>query len=70
MGFVRNQTLMQWISFLLVLLAFPLLYLGVQNGVVLAWVGMAMVALGLLIPPALRLVPEEDGEEKEGGDKQ
>lgn len=60
MGLLRNKTVMQWISFLLVLLAFPLLYLGVSNGIVLAWVGLAMVALGFLIPPALRLVPKDD----------
>lgn len=66
MSFLRNKTALQWISFLLVLLAFPLLYLGVQDGVMLAWVGMAMVALGLLIPPATRLVPDEkNGDDSE-----
>lgn len=63
MGLLRNKTLMQWIAFLLVLLAFPLLYLGVQNGIVLAWIGMAMVALGFLIPPAMRLVPKDESDE-------
>jgi hypothetical protein len=63
-----NKSTLQWISFLLVLLSFPLLNIGVRDGDTFAWVGLGMVVLGFAIPPLVKLLgpkEEEDAEEEE-----
>lgn len=56
------------LSLLLMLAAFPLISLGTtQDRPALWWLGLASLAFGALIPPALRFVPkaESEGEQKE-----
>lgn len=59
MEWLRNKSTLQWISFLLVLLAFPVLTYGLQVSTALAAIGLVMVIVGFLIPPATRYVAEE-----------
>jgi flagellar biosynthesis/type III secretory pathway M-ring protein FliF/YscJ len=61
-----NKSTLQWISFLLVLLSFPLLNIGVRDGDTLAWIGLGMVVLGFAIPPLVKLL----GPKEEGGDEE
>ncbi|RJQ53591.1 MAG: hypothetical protein C4521_06885 [Actinobacteria bacterium] len=62
MDWLKNKTVLQLISFLLVLLAFPVLTYGLQTEPAVTAVGLAMVIIGFLIPPATRFIG--GGEEK------
>ncbi len=47
------------LSLLLMLAAFPLISVGTTNGrPVVWWIGLACLAVGALIPPAMRFLPE------------
>lgn len=47
-------------SLLLMLAAFPLISMGTTGGrPVLWWMGLALLVVGALIPPAMRYMPEE-----------
>ena len=53
------------ISFVLMLIAFPLVSIGMTNDQpVLWWAGLAALTLGALIPPVLRFVPEPEKKEQ------
>ena len=52
---MRRTTILS-IAFVLLLLALPLISLGTINEIAwMWWLGLALLVLGLLIPPALRL---------------
>ena len=53
------------ISLVLMLAAFPLISIGTTGGrSIVWWLGLASLALGALIPPVMRFVPEKETEEK------
>jgi hypothetical protein len=54
MEWLKDKSNLQWIAFLLVLLAFPVITYGLQVSLTVAVIGFAMVVLGFLIPPAAR----------------
>lgn len=58
---------LQWASFLLVLLSFPVITYGVLQSTTVAVIGMVMVVVGFLIPPVARYlkVGQEEEEEEE-----
>ncbi|MBE0447881.1 MAG: hypothetical protein IBX64_07270 [Actinobacteria bacterium] len=58
MEWLRNKSTLQWISFLLVLLSFPLINYGVRESTAVAVIGFAMVVIGFLIPPVARYLTE------------
>lgn len=58
MEWIRNKSTQQWISFLLVLLAFPVLTYGLQVSMTVTAVGLAMVIIGFLLPPIARYAAE------------
>lgn len=65
----QNKQKLLWASFLLVVVAFPVLTIGVNDGETLTWAGMAMVAAGFAIPPLIRLLgPKGDEDEKKPKD--
>lgn len=48
------------LSLVLMLAAFPLISIGTTGGrPVLWWIGLASLAVGALIPPVMRYLPEE-----------
>jgi len=59
MEWLKNKSTLQWISFLLVLLSFPVINYGVRESTAVAVIGMAMVVIGFAIPPAARYLIEE-----------
>jgi len=59
-----KKSTLQWISFLLVLLAFPVITYGVLQNRIIAAIGMAMVVIGFLIPPAARYLIEDERKEE------
>jgi len=56
------------VSLLLMLAAFPLISIGTTGDQALVWwLGLASLAFGALIPPAMRYLPEEKKEEEPRG---
>ena len=53
------------VSLVLMLAAFPLISIGTTGDQpTVWWLGLASLALGALIPPAMRYLPEESGRKK------
>jgi hypothetical protein len=69
-----SRTALMWVSFILLLIVYPLTALGTDGiSPVLWWVGLAALLLGGLIPPVLHFVgpgTEGNGEESQKGGQQ
>lgn len=62
-GLFRNRVAYLSLSFVLLLVSYPLISWGTTRGPdVLWWLGLAMLVLGAMIPPAQRLLfpPKKD----------
>jgi hypothetical protein len=58
------------VSLLLMLAAFPLISVGTTGGrPAVWWLGLASLAAGALIPPAMRFVPQEEKREETAEEK-
>ncbi len=56
-----SRSIARNLSLLLMLAAFPLISIGTTNGrPIIWWLGLASLALGALIPPVMRFVPQEE----------
>lgn len=65
MSLLRNQTALQGIAFVLLMVSLPVVVLGGLGDELWLLVGLAVAAVGFLIPPLAKLVPSEDDEEDE-----
>jgi hypothetical protein len=65
MSLLRNQTALQGVAFILLFVSLPLVVLGGLGDDMWLLVGLAVAAMGFLIPPLAKLVPSDDGDEED-----
>lgn len=68
MAWLKNQTVLQGIAFLLIMVSLPLVVMGGQVGELWLIVGLVVAAIGFLIPPVTKLIPSGDDDEDDGDD--
>lgn len=67
----EHKPKLQLASFVIIMLAFPLLNAGLRTTEWMAWVGIAMVVIGFAVPPVVRLLTSSDDDsEDDSGDSE